>query len=75
MAVYLIGYDLKEGADYGPLRAAIEKASTGVFWNLLDSTWIIESTLQFEPLRDRLMGFNLHEKLFVTGLDPISWTV
>lgn len=39
MAVFLIGYDLKEGADYEPLWDAIK--SIGDWLHPLDSTWFV----------------------------------
>ncbi|AWX56922.1 hypothetical protein AB432_018535 [Brevibacillus brevis] len=53
MAVYLITYDLnKSGQNYDKLYEQIK--SCGAWWHYLDSTWLVDSTLNATQIRDRM---------------------
>lgn len=54
MAVYVIGYDLhpKKGETYDNLIKAIQ--DLGTWWHCLDSTWMVDSSLDAGGIRDAL---------------------
>lgn len=52
MAIYLVGYDLKEGEDYNSLTTELRRFEA--WWHCLDSTWLIKSDLTAIQIRDRL---------------------
>lgn len=53
MAVYLITYDLNEpGQKYSELYEQIK--SCGAWWHYLDSTWLVDTTLNAIQIRDRM---------------------
>jgi len=52
MAIYLVGYDLKEGEDYSSLTTALR--GFGTWWHCLDSTWLVESDLTALQVHARL---------------------
>lgn len=54
MTTYMIGYDLnKAGKDYTGLISEIKKLANG-YWHHLDSTWLVNTTLNAAQIRDRL---------------------
>lgn len=56
MTTYMIGYDLSlPGQSYEPLHNEIKKL--GDYWHCLDSTWIVNTTLNSAQIRDRLLPF------------------
>jgi len=56
MKSYLIGYDLnKTGQDYTKLIEQIKKL--GLWWNCLDSTWIIKSNSSAKDIRNHLKKY------------------
>ena len=45
MFTYLISYDLDNSdQDYGKVFEAIKRASNGIWWHYLNSTWIIKTS-------------------------------
>ena len=72
MTVYIIGYDLNiPGQDYNKLIEAIKK--TGTWWHQLDSTWIVESNLSAEKIRDILIQYlDRNDKILVAKLSGES---
>ncbi len=65
MKTYLIGYDLNRPRginDYPNLIAAIK--SLGTWWHYLDSTWIVETSLNVRDIRDKL-------KIHIDGGDEL----
>jgi len=60
----MIGYDLnKAGKDYEGLISEIKKIANG-YWHHLDSTWLVNTTLNARQIRDRL-------KLYLDGDDEL----
>lgn len=56
MTTYMIGYDLSlPGQSYEPLHKEIKRL--GDCWHCLDSTWIVNTTLKSEQIRDRLLPY------------------
>ncbi len=54
MAVYLIGYDLREGEDYESLIETIK--SLGNWWHYLDSTWLVDSVWNQDQITNALIS-------------------
>jgi hypothetical protein len=55
MALYVVGYDLKEGQDYEPLIDRLKQFEN--WWHHLDSTWVIKSSTSATEVRDALQRF------------------
>lgn len=54
--IYAINYDLKRpGQNYAALHEAIKRC--GDWWHVLDSTWLIDTTLSANGIRDRLAPY------------------
>jgi len=54
MKTYLIGYDLNSpGQDYSGLINAIKALANG-YWHHLDSTWLVNTSLDAGQIRDTL---------------------
>mgnify|MGYP003607598832 CR=1 FL=1 len=69
MTAYIIGYDLKkQHQNYTDLIDAIKKISP-THWHILDSTWIVSTSLNASQIRDRLSPFvDSNDKLLVAKL-------
>lgn len=51
--IYAINYDLKRpGQNYEPLYEAIK--SCGAWWHYLDSTWLVDTSLDAKGIWERL---------------------
>lgn len=77
MAVYLIAYDLHEGADYQPLTDAIARLSSDG-WHCLDSTWLIvhvgDAVTIETALKPHLPKPDDRLLVAVMGKDDADWT-
>ena len=75
MAIYVIGYDLHptRGETYEQLIGEIK--SLGGWWHCLDSTWLVNSNLTAEQIRDRLRERlkSDDQLLVVTYSRPAAW--
>jgi hypothetical protein len=75
MAVYLVGYDLHEGDDYGPLEKAIQNIAAD-WWHCLDSTWLIVHPGDSDKICRALIPSLLRkdDRLLVALLGKEDWT-
>jgi len=74
MAMFIVGYDKKEGEDYGPLEDRLKEF--GTYWHHLDSTWLVRTDMSHTGLRDELYATmqpgNRLLVIDVTG-QPAAW--
>jgi CRISPR/Cas system-associated endoribonuclease Cas2 len=75
--VYLITYDLNSPRgrnSYSNIAAAIRRASDGNWCKPLESTWLIESTLTYTQIRDRLLPYvDSDDHLLVVNMTQAAW--
>lgn len=66
--IYAINYDLKKpGQDYSNLYKAIE--SLGSSWHYLRSTWLVDTTLTADAIRDRLAPHvDQNDRMLIIGV-------
>lgn len=73
--IYAINYDLKApGRDYSGLYNAIK--SCGAWWHYLDSTWLINTSLNADGIWKRLEGHvDKNDNVLVIGVtkDYAGW--
>lgn len=75
MATVLIGYDLnKPEQDYAGLIEEIKKL--GLWWHCLDSTWLVNTELTTEQVRNRLKTkIDANDELLVIKVKrDAAWT-